>query len=125
MDESVADRAYQYLRAKLARGEMPPGTRLVTRQIAEAVSGSLSPVREAITRLISEGLVAHFPGGGAYVKQPSQNEVRELYDVRAKLEEMAVQLAVPHLNESQIQGLVAACEDMQAITELIRQRPGQ
>jgi DNA-binding GntR family transcriptional regulator len=125
MDNSVADRAYQYLRAKLARGEMPPGTRLVTRHIAEAVNGSLSPVREAITRLVSEGLVAHFPGGGAYVKQPSQEEVQELYDVRAQLEEMAVRLAVPRLTESHLRGLTAACEDMQGIADLIHERPGQ
>jgi DNA-binding GntR family transcriptional regulator len=125
MDSSVADRAYNYLRTKLARGEMPPGTRLVTRQIAEAVNGSLSPVREAITRLVSEGLVAHFPGGGAYVKQPSQDEVRELYDVRAQLEEMAMRLAVPQLSQSQLQGLHSACDDMQGISDLIHERPGQ
>lgn len=123
MQESVADRAYQYLRTKLSRGEMPPGTRLVTRQIADAVNGSLSPVREAITRLVSEGLVAHFPGGGAYVKQPSQDEVQELYDVRAHLEEMAVALAVPRLSASQLEGLQAACDDMQAIAERIAERP--
>ena len=117
MDISVADRAYKYLRTKLARGEMPPGTRLVTRQIADAVQGSLSPVREAITRLVSEGLVAHFPGGGAYVKQPSQDEVRELYDVRAQLEAMAVELALPNLTANQVDGLRAACQDMQAIAE--------
>lgn len=125
MENSVASRAYEYLRAKLARGEMPPGTRLVTRQIADAVNGSLSPVREAITRLVSEGLVAHFPGGGAYVKQPSQDEVLELYDVRAHLEEMAVRLAVPRLTENQLEGLRAACDDMQGIADRIGERPEQ
>ena len=66
---SLAEQAYRHIRSKLSNGTFVPGEQLVNRVLATEIGVSVIPVREAINRLATEGLVEHVPGSGAFVRQ--------------------------------------------------------
>ncbi len=88
-----AQRAYAHIRRKLLHGDLPPGARLVNRALARAAGTSAIPVREAISRLASEGLVDILPGAGAFVRRTDPREIDQLYDLRGALEPLAAEQA--------------------------------
>jgi DNA-binding GntR family transcriptional regulator len=101
-------RVYDHLRAEILEGRLEPGAELAEVALSEQLGVSRGPIREAIGRLASEGLVTVRPRRGAVVRSLSKAEFLELYQVREALERMAVQLAVPRL----------AAEHFEELTEL-------
>lgn len=102
MDQSLAEKSYRYIRDQLSAGGFEPGERLVNRTLAERIGVSVIPVREAIRRLASEGLVEHVPGAGAFVRKPSRQDLDDLYVLRDALESCAAAEAARHISESQL-----------------------
>ncbi len=103
--ESLSDRIYQILKDSIARNELPWGTRLVENEIANKLKVSRTPVREAISRLASEGLVTLVPRRGAFVASFTPQMIKDIYEVREALEVVAVELAVSRCTEADIQKL--------------------
>ena len=66
MQDTLSEKTYRELRRKVLTGELEAGSQLVNRTLAQAMEVSLAPVREAIHRLATEGLVEHVPGAGAF-----------------------------------------------------------
>jgi DNA-binding GntR family transcriptional regulator len=89
----------------ISSGHYPPGTRLDEQQIAEELGVSRTPLREAISKLVKDGLVEHRPYKGNFVRRFTSQEVFDLYEVRKGLESMAVRLAIPHLTADSISEL--------------------
>lgn len=88
---------YEYLWKQIVDQELRPGDRVVDAAIAEAAGVSRTPVREAIQRLIQDGLLEELPRG-VRVARPAPEEVAHLYDYRIALETFAARqaaLAVP------------------------------
>lgn len=105
MDQSLAGKSYTYIREKLSCGDIPPGRRLVNRTLADEIGVSVIPVREAINRLASEGLVDYVPGSGAFVRKPSQQDLDNLYVLRDALESCAAAEAARYISEDQLEDL--------------------
>src|SRR6266545_3453172 len=106
-------RVYDHLRSEILAGRLEPNTELAEVALAEQLGVSLGPIREALGRLASEGLVTVRPRRGAVVRSLSKEEFLELYQVREALELMAVRLAVPRLTAddlSALEGLIAAMD---------------
>lgn len=120
--ENLADRAYRYLRQELQEGKLLPGAQLVNRRLAEQIGVSVIPVREAIGRLVSEGLVEHVPGAGAFVRNPNREDLEELYVLRDALESCAAAEAARYITPHQLDDLAALMTGFHEIRELIRQR---
>ena len=78
------------LRQEIVAGELPAGTRLRQVEIARRLGVSTTPVREALAALQREGLVRLHPQRGAVVFLPSVDDLREHYEIRIALEELAV-----------------------------------
>lgn len=97
--QSLGDQAYEALSNAVVRGDLAPGTRLVETEISTWLGISRGPLREAMRRLESEGLVVTLPRRGTYVIDPDGQDVRELYSVRAALEGFAVASALPKIRE--------------------------
>jgi DNA-binding GntR family transcriptional regulator len=93
MEQTLAEKSYDYIRKKLAGGDLPLGQRLVNRVLADEIGGSVIPVREAIHRLASEGLVEHVPGSGAFVRKTDPHDLDNLYVLRDALESCAAGVA--------------------------------
>lgn len=108
------------LRDEILLGELIPGQHLRLEEIAGRYEISTTPVREALRELEAEGLVTIFPHRGAVVTELSADELQDIYDIRATLEEMATRLAVPHMNENVLAELLAYIEEMDShIGELV------
>src|SRR6476469_3224904 len=110
-------RVYDHLRAEILSGRLTPGAELAEVALAEQLGVSRGPIREAIGRLASEGLVTVRPRRGAVVSSLSKEEFLELYQVREALELMAVKLAVPRLQPEDIAGLQLLIDQMAAHAE--------
>jgi DNA-binding GntR family transcriptional regulator len=88
---SSSDVAYGALKAAVLRGDMQLGARLGEERIAERLSMSRTPVREALLRLFAERFVERHPDGGYRVNHPTARSMVELYDVRKALELFALE----------------------------------
>ena len=123
MDQSLAEKSYRHIRQKLSRGELPPGKRLVNRSLAEEIGVSVIPVREAIHRLASEGLVEHMPGAGAFVRKTNRQDLDNLYVLRDALESCAAGEAARYISESQLEELELLLNRARETLHLIQQQP--
>jgi DNA-binding GntR family transcriptional regulator len=122
MEDTLAQKAYHELRDRLRAGKLPPGTRLVNRTLAAELGFSFTPVREAISRLASEGLVEQVPGAGAFVRRLDRQDLAQLYDLRATLEPYAAAEAARHISAVELEELRRVCSEFEAIAEHCRGR---
>jgi len=109
---NLSERAYAFLRSQLALGELPPGTRLINRTLARKIGVSLTPVREALNRMVSEGLLEYRAGLGTFVPIPNIRDLQELYDLRKTLECDAVGKAAERLKEQDLAALSQSLADL-------------
>lgn len=86
MSENLSQKAYLYIHDGLTNGTLLPGLRLSNRQVAKEIGVSFTPVREALNRLVSEGLLEYRDGLGVFVPEATRREIEELYEVREMLE---------------------------------------
>jgi len=105
-------RVHERLREQILSGELEPGAELAEVALSEQLGVSRGPIREALGRLASEGLVTVRPRRGALVRSLSKEEFLELYQVREALEVMAVKLAVPRLRAEDFDALEGLIEKM-------------
>ncbi len=108
------ERVHDHLRDEILSGRMTPGTELSEVALAESLGVSRGPVREALGRLATEGIVTIRPRRGAVVRALSGDEFIEAYQVREALETMAVRLAVAKLTAEDVSALERAIEAMAA-----------
>ncbi|MCF7936635.1 MAG: GntR family transcriptional regulator [Synergistales bacterium] len=94
---SSTDIVYNRLKQQILKKELTPGQRLPEKELAEGLEVSRTPVREALRRLASDHLVDLIPNGGARLASPTQQEVRDTYQVRQHLESLSIQLAMPRI----------------------------
>jgi DNA-binding GntR family transcriptional regulator len=93
----ASDRAYRALRSEILDGDVVPGTVLGEVEQATRLGVSRTPLREALTRLESDGLVAA-SGRTLVVTEVSVDGIRELFELRQALEEQAARLAAARRN---------------------------
>jgi DNA-binding GntR family transcriptional regulator len=117
MSVSLRDRAYNYIRSQLINGQFPPGSRLSHRALAKEIGISFIPVREAVSQLVSEGLVVHEPKLGSFVMQVSRQELAELYDLREALESHAVLKATGSISQADLDEMQCSNDQMVAIAQ--------
>lgn len=82
----LADQAYDVLRGRILRGELGGGAHLSVPRLAEELGLSRSPVREAVQRLVAEGLGDEVAHRGVVVARVDDSELDEVTDLRAILE---------------------------------------
>jgi DNA-binding GntR family transcriptional regulator len=117
-DERVFDhrtlwqRVHDHLRDEIISGSLTPGTELTEVGLAGSFGVSRGPIREALGRLATEGLVTIRPRRGAVVRALSSAEFIEAYQVREAFEMMAVRLAVPKLTDDDLDALERLVDDM-------------
>ena len=113
-----ADYAYQELRHKIITKQLKPGQRLPEVNIAVQMGVSRTPVREALRRLASEGLVIIIPNSGARLEAPTAREIEDTFLVRDQLETLAIRLAAERIGDRHLRRLEEAMiEEGRAIEE--------
>lgn len=90
----ATEQILQSIRSSILDGTLPGGARLREVHLAKSLAVSRTPVREAIARLVTEGLVTRDELGSATVFRPTLAELTEIYEIRIALESLAARLAV-------------------------------
>jgi DNA-binding GntR family transcriptional regulator len=101
-DQSLHDEILTRLRDHIVEGNIPDGARVPERQLCEMLGISRTPLREALKVLASEGLVELLPNRGARVRQLSERDLAELFDVMGGLEALAGRLACENITDAEI-----------------------
>jgi DNA-binding GntR family transcriptional regulator len=102
--------AYRYIRNAIQSGQIKPGERLREIDLAKQIGLSRTPIREALSWLESEGLVAHDPMRGVVVAELDYSMVNELYYMREVLEGTAARLVAQHASDVEISILDDLCQ---------------
>lgn len=96
---TLREQVLDQLREDILSGELSAGTVLGEVALAESFGVSRGPIREALSRLSSEGLVTIEPRRGAEVASLTREDFLDAYQVREALETLAIRLAVPRLTD--------------------------
>lgn len=98
------------LRSALIVGKLKPGARLVTRDLAAQLGTSITPVREALLRLVSAGALNATPAAAFLVPEMTLTRYQEITLIRKQLEGLAVRIATPNINKKHLSELKKLCE---------------
>lgn len=108
----LSDQAYALLRRAIVAGDLAPGERIVESEVARRLRVSQAPVREALKRLVHEGLVTHIPRRGSYVTEIAEDEAVQARQVRVILEELAARSAAGTASDTLLDAMADDVEAM-------------
>ncbi|MEJ5357461.1 MAG: GntR family transcriptional regulator [Desulfobacterales bacterium] len=114
---SLADQAYANLKNWVVHHRLKPGAQLRVGDLARALQMSPTPVREALSMLEKEQLIAREPRRGFRVSALDLDGVADLYDLRIALEALAARLAAKRLTPSDRRGLSQLLADVERCLE--------
>jgi len=107
---SRSEHVYRRLRDAIRQGEFKSGHRVMEIEVAQWLNVSRTPVRDAIRRLESEGMLEHEPRNGLVVARLDRQAVMELYVMRETLEGTAARMCARHASDMEVQDLVDLVE---------------
>ena len=114
----LSERISDEIRRAVVAGELAPGSRVRQEELAARFGASRIPVREALRRLESEGLVTLVPNSGAWIARVDVAECIELYRIRERLEPMALAESVPRLADGDVRRLEELAAAVERTTEV-------
>ena len=120
MKKSLNDKAYEFIVHKLSSGEIKPGQKLSEPSLALACGVSRTPMREAVRRLIEEGVLYQIVKSGTYVTGFGAKEVSDAYEIRSVIESAMLAEAVEKLTKKDLAVLQDTCNRMHAAIESMR-----
>lgn len=107
--------AYEMLHEAIRDGAIEPGQRLMETEVSAWLRISRTPVREAMRRLLSEGLLEHAVNGGLAVALHDLRAISEFYATRERLEGAAAAMAAEHADPTELRILSALLDAMRAL----------
>lgn len=111
-DTSLRQQVYDSLREALTSGRFSPGQKVTFRYVAGERGVSLTPVREAMRRLVAEGAFEMNPNRSVRVPLMTRDKVLELRDIRMELEGLAAAKAAAAASRRQIAGIRRAAREI-------------
>ena len=109
----LRDVVFASLRQAILQERLKPGERLMEIDLAKRMGVSRTPIREAIRMLELEGLVVMVPRCGAKVASISPKNLKNVLEVRAALDELAIRLACARICEERLEALKKAMYDFE------------
>ena len=109
--DSLALKAYTEIRKKILSQQLAPNTRLKEDEYAAKIQVSRMAIREALNRLLGEGLLKVGEKGGYFVKPMSIEDVKQIRELREVLEIGAIRLACKKITPAEIQQLEKICDN--------------
>ena len=102
---SLSSRVFHTIRENILSGKYATDEELKEKSIGEELGVSRTPVREALRQLELEGLVTIIPNKGAYVVGISQKDIRDIYEIRSRLEGLCARWACDNITKDQLDEL--------------------
>lgn len=112
---SRAEMAYQKILENIREGRLQPGLRITESDVANSLNMSRTPVREALRRLETAGLIT-IASHGMQISRLDYQEIMELYDMRIVLESNAARFAATHASDAEIFSLNEIMKRFEAAT---------
>jgi len=103
---SLVDRVCEIIEEAIINHTFKPGEEIPEYKLAENIGTSNTPVREALRRLVADGLVIKETNKPPKVISLSKKDIEELYDIRIALEVLAIEKTVLHINENDLEKLL-------------------
>jgi DNA-binding GntR family transcriptional regulator len=110
--ERFADTAYREILRRIALGQFHPSYRITEPILCEMLKMSRTPVREAINRLVADGLLIDEPHRGVRLRALTMKDMTDLLSVREAIDVEAARLAAPRITDEQIENLREICRAM-------------
>lgn len=99
---SLGDEVYRVLWQRILDRRLRAGQKLSDLRLSDELGVSRTPVREALQRLVQDGIARAEPNRGFYVASFAPGDVAEIYDIRAALEVMALRIAAPFFSPEEL-----------------------
>ena len=115
LHETKSDHAYRHVRRRILSGELEPGAVLQQRELASQIGISTTPLREALRRLKSEGLVELDAHRDARIAPLRAEEARDLLELRKSLDPLAAGLAAQRRTSADLHAIRAAHEGLEPL----------
>jgi DNA-binding GntR family transcriptional regulator len=112
----LRDQVSSALRQAIVERELPPGQRLVERELVDRLQVSRATVRESLRELEAEGLVTVIPQRGAVVASISLQEAADIYEARAAIESLLVRRFVERAGDEYLERLASAVDALREAT---------
>ena len=109
--KSLNEAAYSIIREKILHGGFELGSRIREDALAEEISISRTPVREAINRLVADGIIIKKSQRGLYLLDPDPEQIKDNIDIRISLEKLAVEKCIERSTD----------EDIAAISDSVKE----
>lgn len=109
---NVTDVVYDVLRRKIIDGNFAPGQQLNLKKLEDQLDVSRTPLKSALARLQTEGLVSVHPRRGTYVMEYEKRDIEECFEVRIALEAQALRHAFEPRNKDKLQEIIRLLEGM-------------
>ncbi|MGM0569663.1 GntR family transcriptional regulator [Marinobacter sp.] len=120
LTQTRADEAFDCLQTAIVKGELAPGEKIGELDLCERFNLTRGPVREALGRLESRGLLVRRPHAGVRVVSVSAAELLELYRIREVMEGLAARQAAERMTDDEIADLQATLDSHEAMIEEAR-----
>jgi len=99
---SISDSVYEKLFELIVSGKLEPGQKITEQALAESEGVSRAPIREAIKRLAEDRLITLVPRSGCYVCKITREDVVEVFEIRKRLECLALEYAFENLDRERV-----------------------
>jgi DNA-binding GntR family transcriptional regulator len=102
---TLREQVFEEIQRAILEKRLKPGDHIREQELTESLQVSRTPVREALVLLERDGLVYISPNRGCFVREFDERDIREIFELRTALENLAAHLIVDRLQETDIQYL--------------------
>jgi len=99
---TLGDNTYKDLKNLILSGKVKPGERLLYSDLVDRLGVSQTPIREAFTRLENDGYLVTIKRKGTFVREVSEKEIKEIFQIREMLEALAARLVCHNATDEEI-----------------------
>jgi DNA-binding GntR family transcriptional regulator len=112
----LSEKAYRLIKEKVITLELPPSAVIDEQTLMQQLNLGRTPIREALQRLDSEGLVNIVPRRGTFVNDISVTDLQKIFELRIVLEGFCARLAARRITEEQIERMEAVLRDLEEVS---------
>ena len=102
---TLKDRVYKNIKSQIILGNIKPETKLLEKELSEAMGISRGPIREALSKLEKDGFVGSNPRKGFTVTNITSQEIKDIWEEREVLEQFAIKKAYKNINQIKLKAL--------------------
>jgi DNA-binding GntR family transcriptional regulator len=111
--QSLQDLVLTKIQTNVIAGVYPPGAKLGVRELSKQMGVSSAPVREALMRLVADGLVEFKPRIGFFARSITSKGIAEIFRIRQSLENLAISLSVPNFTDEDFLKIEQCLENLE------------